>query len=395
MMSVSQLRFAVSTQLFDRRFRPNPAYELRRLDELPADERQALASLASDPDFFGVLRPLGGDGALRLKSICNSVAQLLQSLGVDGRVPPFIVANLGSRAEAEIADLVLEEVLQVAIDDVFVSGARAHQLISAPLRTEQRGFIGSLSIEAIKYGQHLTIDNPLLLSAQIYFYNRAPVTSRWQRRIGGNEGFARFVGTYDGGPCARLLDTWKRAASTPASRGWMSWVSRHTRTASLPYKLYVSPTLEGVPDALPKILAAFREQQVARFKIGADLPGLARPDKIVAYFESREELDRVAQTVAARLAGWPAHGVPFTGELADGGLLSWGVDPRDTQLLDLQERTSWRLWITHRAAAALLDARRQPDLAVAPWEFALQRLAHDGIDTESWTPSDRYMERAR
>jgi hypothetical protein len=85
-----------------------------------------------------------------------------------------------------------------------------------------------------------------------------------------------------------------------------------------------------------------------------------------------------------RLAGTPAQGVPFTSEIGAEGLLSWGVDPpADSQW---SGRESWRLWLTHRLAVALLSGKKSEAPGVEPWRFALERLRLEGVDTDSWTP---------
>jgi hypothetical protein len=85
--------------------------------------------------------------------------------------------------------------------------------------------------------------------------------------------------------------------------------------------------------------------------------------------------------------------VPFTAALDDDGLLSWGVDPPAAQhLLNWQPRESWRLWLTNRLANALLTARGTPAPTAKPrepWEYALERLRLDGVDTDTWAPHDR------
>jgi hypothetical protein len=45
---------------------------------------------------------------------------------------------------------------------------------------------------------------------------------------------------------------------------------------------------------------------------------------------------------------------------------------------------SWRLWITHRLASALLHAR-DVRVAVEPSRFAMKRVRLDGIDADAWT----------
>jgi hypothetical protein len=80
--------------------------------------------------------------------------------------------------------------------------------------------------------------------------------------------------------------------------------------------------------------------------------------------------------------------VPFSAEITADGLLSWGMDPPGTQrVLAWQEPESWRLWVVRRLAAAMIAAQSDPGSTMTPAEFALERLRHEGVDVEGWTPA--------
>jgi hypothetical protein len=124
------------------------------------------------------------------------------------------------------------------------------------------------------------------------------------------------------------------------------------------------------------------------WKVGADVYGLLRPDKIVVYFERFADLQETAASLSERLKGCPAHGVPFTAQLGAAGLLSWGVDPPAEEDLRLPwpQRESWRLRICNRLAAALVLAKRSQQPRISASLFALERLRLEGIDPRTWTP---------
>jgi hypothetical protein len=391
------------SDVLDCEFRSNPGYEIVPLERMTGEEQEALARLREDPECFGILRPRP-DSELRIKSVCKETALLFYAMQSGGKLPSSVLRELREQPEQanqQIVELVLSEVLQVSRNGDFMSGPRAHDLISAPAKLpEQLGRIARLSLEAVKYGQRLAIEDPLRLSAQMYFFNRLPVTPQWKQRIGDPGAFSRFLGIDGQGRCAELLRTiWKKAPDSPEMVGWNSWLIRtgesHRKARLFDFKIYVSPALDSMPDVLPAMLEVFAKHRVQQFKIGADLPGLTRPDKIVAYLEDFDHLENVGHNLAERLGNVPVHGVPFTAELCCGGLISWGMDPHETALLDWHERTSWRLWITNRLAAALLDARHSKHSEVEPWRFALQRLRLDGVDTDTWTPTHVYQERTR
>jgi hypothetical protein len=189
---------------------------------------------------------------------------------------------------------------------------------------------------------------------------------------------------------------WCELPVKPGQEVWCLWDSTSARQrwgAGGTFKLYVSPTFEVLSEVFPEVVAVFTQLAVPRFKAGRSLAGLLRPDKVVAYFPSFEALTRVSAALAQRLAGAPAHGTPFTAELAGDGLLSWGVDPpARQQALGWQERESWRLWVTNRLAAALLAARAAGEGPVEPWQAALHRVGLEGIDTSTWAPAERPWE---
>jgi hypothetical protein len=155
------------------------------------------------------------------------------------------------------------------------------------------------------------------------------------------------------------------------------------------YKLYVSPAFDDLPAAFEAVadLLAF-SPGVLGFKVGRSLADLCRPDKLVVYFTRQEDLQQGASALRDRLAGYAAHGVPFTAAVTLDGMLSWGVDP-PRSLAGLTAEGSWRQWVTGRLADYIFAAVGADMLPVEPWQFALERLQLDGVDTETWIPSSR------
>jgi hypothetical protein len=116
--------------------------------------------------------------------------------------------------------------------------------------------------------------------------------------------------------------------------------------------------------------------------------GITRPDKIVAYFDSLDAVLHAAEAMSARLTGVAAQGVPFSAEISNDGLLSWGMDPPDeNRALSWLGRESWRFWIVQRLANGIVVAQRSGQSTVEPWQFAVERLRRAGVDTDRWIPS--------
>jgi hypothetical protein len=377
-----------------RELRANPKYELVLFNRLAEAERRALASLAAEPGFYGVLRPRPGTG-LGIKSVDCDTALLYLTLGQPGALPSYVQAALGEGAARTVAQLIADSILEIERGGAFVSGAAAFDWPREAGADQGGGRLADLSRAALRYAQNLAIDDPLQLSFRLYGYNRRPLTPAWRRRLPAAPAVRRYLGIAAGGAHQELLAR-EWVAGAPAG-GWMSWSSARPRQASpgsgATYKLYVSPVTEQLGESFGLILAALTAVGARHFKVGADAGGLLRPDKIVAYFPDFERLAEAANGLAERLRGVAAQGVPFTSEIAGDGLLSWGVDPPASESrLPWNGKESWRLWLTHCLARALLDARASGAAAdggeagVEPWRFAVERLRLDGVDTDTWTP---------
>ena len=394
--------------------RANPAYELVLFDRLPAEQRDLLDGLRRDPSLFGVLWPRAeSGGGLGVKSVCRDTALLLYTLREPGPLPAYVTAVDGAAAVEMVAELVLDGVLEIAAGDAFVSGPAALTLLRGPdvssgtsrvgdsrdAATQSRtlspagsGTIARLSHEALRYAQALAPDDCARLSARLYFYNRVPASPRWARRLASRDAVADFLGLTHGTTSRRIAREWSALRADDGASGWLEW---RARTPVAPpehgdhstWKLYVSPTCEQLPSAFAATLDVLAAAGAHHCKVGGDLYGVLRPDKLVAYFRSFEALVDAATAVRRALDGCPAQGVPFTAALGDDGLLSWGTDPPlAAQSLAWPERESWRLWLTNRLATALLAAVAAPAEELEPWQYALERLRLDHVDPETWTP---------
>lgn len=376
-------------------FRSNPTYELILFDRLPPAQKEALADLQKDPDYYGILRPRE-QGSTGIKSVCRNTALLYFSLRDPGGIPSYVQSLFGTQCRQAVAELVLDGVLEIENCGSFISGPEAFELISDQglSSTVGQATIACLSIEALKYAQALEINDSIQLSQRLYFYNRQPVSAYWKRKLPTPEAVAAYLDIQSGSFCDAVLNrSWSRLSAPEPNYPWLSWVSRHPqstlREKNVCYKLYVSPSCESARDTFHEAIEVLSKLQVPSFKIGSDVYGLLRPDKFVAYFWELEEMQVAADRIASRLAGCPAHGVPFTAEITHDGLLSWGTDPpEEEQTLNWTGGESWRLWLTNRLATALLQAKTAPSKTIAPWRFALERLRLQGVDTDFWIPAE-------
>jgi hypothetical protein len=357
------------------RFRASPHVELRHHGALSAEEREAFRELESDPEWFGLFVPKA-PLTTSLKSVSNQAAELFQALATPSRV--------GAMAH-ELIDLVLDGILEIESDAGFVCGADALPLLASPLIAEAAD---GLSRDALLYAQDLQTSDADELASALYLYNRIPLSPFWQARFATPEAILAHLGAEQG--ALRLL--LERHWTASRRRGWLCWSSRtHARSGvdAVTWKLYISPRPEPIRDAFEIVLRVLSAFPAMHVKIGDSAAGLLRPDKLVAYFTSRDALLETADALRGALAGCDAHGVPFSAPLDEAGVLSWGVDPPDNErALRWLRRDSWRSWLTQRLGAALSIAKcARSAAAVEPWQFAIERARRHGVDVVTWTPT--------
>lgn len=351
-----------------------------------------LIELRADPDFYGVLRPRPGSGRT-IKAVGKETALLWFTLQSPGPLPSFAVGN-DAEASSGIPQLLLDGVLEVEENGHFLSGAKAAELMAQgrpDMANGSQGRLEMLSSAALTYGESLRLDDPRQLAARLYGFGRQPATPKWTRLLSDGEAVLKFLGADRGTDLRRRLDSDWQEANDQKMAGWLIWSNRKLRTRAqlggTSCKLYVSPAVEAFPQIFPAVLEV-ATASVMNFKIGSDSAGLLRPDKMVLYFRDQERLFAVATELASLLKGAAAHGVPFSAEITSDGLLSWGMDPPQSEkLLAWQEAESWRLWVARRLAAAMIAAQNDPHASMRPGQFARERLRHEGVDVDRWTPS--------
>lgn len=364
------------------RLRLAPGWRLRWLCELSLDERAALRELTADPALAAVLCPeqLG----LGVRALDAEAAGVLARLSVTGED----AAAMGlSRRQA--ARLVLEGVLELVVGDAAVSGPAARAALEVPDAAVTPGSdrLAQLSEAALALACALPPDDDALaVSLWLYGYHRLPLTAEWERAFAGGSTLAWCCARCDADPTLPLA----RGYEVVPHPDWFAWRAAGLDEARrFAFKLYISPLPEALPEVARRALEVLAAAGVGHLKLARGLPGVLRPDKLLAYFERREDLEQVARTLARTLDGQPAHGVPFTAALTDDGLLSWGVDPQERpQMRGWRRQQSWRLWLTNRLARGLAQSRQA---GLAPTEAAAHARALlwlDGVDARRWAPLD-------
>ena len=371
------------------KFRANVNYDLVMFENLPKKKQMELASLKHDPNFYAVLCPK--KNGLTMKAIDYDTARLFLKMRKGGRLPDYIYKIDDFVQNKTIIHLVLDNLLEIESPKGYVSGIEAYSIF---YNDENRSFrnnkniVTNLSVNALKYGQNLNLYNPIELSKRLYFYNRIPVSSIWKKELSTKEKVASYLGINVNGSSRTLLNEYWKMTEIPSNQGWFFFYAnnqRKTQNSLTTYKLYINPHPKYIGKVFFDIIRIFTKNNISIFKVGNNIHGILRPDKMVAYFSSFNDLEFVSRQLNDVLGELPTHAVPFTALLDKQGLLSWGMDPPHNSKLLSWEGPSWRRWLTNRLASSLIQASNT-SCNVEPWEFALQRIKLDGVHPLSWIP---------
>lgn len=372
------------TPLIEKRFRANASYELLLPEQAVDRSDVTLPVPPLDEPLYGYLWPKP-PSHLASRAISPDTALLFLTLRRDGPVPAYFRSMFGGRADNRLLRLVLDGILEVEHEGAFVSGSGARKPLIGDEAYSGKGPLAELSIEALRYVEALGDLTIPEMTRRLYGFGRRPVTSARKRVL-----YEAGIGAFSGLPGTAPLPIdryWALASS--ANAYWIMWRPKQNNDDGEParYKLYVSPRLSHVAEAFAASVEILGQSAGVRgLKLGRGLPGLTRPDKLVAYFSRLDDLQESGAALHRRLGGCPVHGVPFTAELSPDGLLSWGADrPRAAT----GQSESWRLWIASKLAAHLETARRG-DVSGAIWQFVLDRLRLDGVNPDIWAPSAEF-----
>ncbi|MEO6123293.1 MAG: hypothetical protein ABIR32_06250 [Ilumatobacteraceae bacterium] len=390
-MGSKLLESSLESSLDPNRIAANPAYSLIRIAEMSTGERDALVELGADltdreGGIDGVLVAATGSGLPDKVVDCAGVA-MFRSLA-SGRCDQ--VAGDG------MFRLLYDEIITIESGAGPVTGAAAfEQLESTNQPDRPSGALSTMSYRALDTVARLRLPSREQICTRLYWFNRVPLSARWQRAIPGESVVRRWLGdTIASGhqhERSNPSNLWVQAASVENAGGWLSFV-RHDDRRELPsrefgYKLYLSPRPGQLHLVLPLAVAATNETVTSRFKVGADAAGLLRPDKIVFYLADASEVTALADRLATALVGIDAQGVPFSAAMTSDGLLSWGGDPTEDESPIGGGRESWRLSVCRRLAESMFAAQRAGVAPATAVSFAARRLELDGVDIASFAPT--------
>jgi hypothetical protein len=360
--------------------RSNSLFRLVPFDQLESPDQHTFQSLKEEPSFYGLLVPPPGS-ALPVKSVSHDAALLFLTLREPARVPHLLAKLFGTSVEHKLRELILDGIFEIKHAESFISGAAALPLLGGGADDRTTSPLAQLSLGAISYASALEGLSVRELATRLYMFNRAPSTPQLLRQFANDSEVIGYL--VDHSRVGRQLEQhWVREISQDA---WFLW-RRAAPPSRYRFKLYVSPLLDSLRPAFEIAVDTFVKVKCEQFKVGRTAFGLLRPDKLVAYFSSLDQVHEAAELIRASAAGLAAQGVPFTATIDPDGLVSWGMDPpRLDQVLTWQEHQSWRQWLSQRIAVYTLAAKEAGANEIL--KFVLQRVNLDGVDAATWTPN--------
>lgn len=318
------------------------------------------------------------------------VARLLFDLANSGPIPRRHSNRLGTALGPAIAGLVCDGLVDIeGGGGQFVHGAEAaaelfgDRILGAA--TPRRGNTVNLSLAAISHGLQLRQLGASRLARRLYQFNAIPRTSYWERRLPTQYHVAHWLALdFDSEWKTILGRKYKRLESSKSARHWTTW--QHCNRINFNdarYKIYVSPDPRALPDVFQITVRTACAMDVPCLKIGSSVQDILRPDKLVLYLDTLDDVKRIAAELEPEIGGAASQGVPFTSELVPSGLISWAIDPPTEKETDLLGRYSWRTLVSECLARALVNTPAHVPHAEGV-DFALKRLQLEGVDPDTW-----------
>jgi hypothetical protein len=278
-----------------------------------------------------------------------------------------------------VSRLVLDGFIEVRRGRRFVTGAAVMTVASQSADIgAPASHISELALHYALLTQHLP---QRALADRLYAFNSLP---RLAAPDPSPRRFTELTGIDPESPSPRLGGkAWRAHTSGP----WLYF--RRGSPYEAHFKMYLCPRPRAVSSVIGKFADVLAGNRDSTFKIAYPAPHLARADKIVAYFENFEAVQRTIAALAPTGLDAPSQPVPFSAPVPGTQLLTWGVDPPS---LSSQRASSWRSWVTRQVAecAHALPTGTAPDEKLTALKTALELR---DIDPVQWLPRQRLISR--
>lgn len=382
-------------RILNEQFRTSPLYTLREWNVLSHREKELISGLHDEENVYGVFSPTAAESQLSTKVAYHELALVYLHLSHSSLLPRYLTALHEDSLNKAIVQLVLDQVLEISWQQKFVSGVHATEaLFGKSLYTGHHApdFISILSKQGIEYVLRLDTIEMRVIANRLYTYNTMSWDSSLKRDFSENTDIRDFVFSNSPGSLNSILNKEWHLINDPAKDYWLGWNHRHFADASYAqadrsiYKLYISPVIHDLPKVMNIALPLLTSSEAFSFKIGNSIQGLLRPDKMVAYFDNKSLLMQAATELKNKLRGCKVQGVPFTAQIDDEGILSWGVDPPGSEVLEAIEGGSWRCKVTDQVALAVIQSKTEKLDHNEAIDFIGSRLFVAGINPNDWMP---------
>jgi len=352
---------------------PGPIYRLLDPNVAPTALRRAVSGFCGDLPVL--LRHRSGRGG--------------EPLPVPGRLSGAwrgeeLHLRPGDPHRTETIGLILDGALAISTDSGPVSGPAAASLLG--LRVPDEGSTAGpmrSSLAALRLAAASPVIDIDLLTASLYYFGRRPRSWAVRRRAPDASSVASFLGL---DRIDRTPEIAGRFDPRYLSSAWFYWRAPGAPDGTEHWKLYVCIALEALIEQLPAIAAAMADCGAQAFKVAGNSHGLRRPDRLIGYFADEQAMRAAAQQIAPLIAGSPVEPLPFAVAIDAEGRTAYGRDPARGSLAALEGR-SWRLWLCHHLARALVSAREEPLAEWSPVRFALLRAGFLGLDPTNFEPA--------
>jgi hypothetical protein len=377
--------------LLNRHFRTGAVFQLKEWHQLSNSERQLVKELSGSDDLYGLFLPATQEPDLTAKLAYTDTALLYFHFQKNLRLPYAFANQPEETINKLLLHLVLDRLLEIEWKGKFVCGSGAVEALfghAAFTETTQPSFLSSLSLQAISSAYRLRHQEVKPLAQWLYTCHTWPLdaATKSQYTSSAQTVYEILLSKSNRQTHELLEQSWRFVSPLPRF-SWYSWLKPAAQLSnSRPtYKLYISPAPSELPEVLSTVIPVLTTGDAFCFKIGATVQGLMRPDKLIVYFTRREALFETALVLEKYLQAHGVQGVPFTCQLDQRGMLSWGVDPPAEEVLQSVEDGSWRTRVTEQLALAILQAKKGELTFPSAVPFLKAKLLAAGINPFDWT----------
>jgi len=320
----------------------------------------------------------------KLFEVDKSTALLLMTLQTPGILPDYLNSQFDMATRQGLLRLIFIGVLEVEIDGQFISGAEAATVLNEQLDELTLSPCKSISHEALQRADQLGLKYVDQLFNYLYQYNVIPATPEMRLLYQDDKQFLQLHKISKLWHYSDNMEGWHYFSLNPGLG--QSKAKKTIHTSHYVAKLYISPMPEDLPATLQVTAQILSNFSGVSFKVGKGCEGILRPDKLVVYFDSLEILMDAATQLQQGLSNIRVHGVPFTSQFSQDGLISWGMDPKQIKT----ERQSWRQWIIEKLVE-FMSTDQHSDIGPSRWKLALAQLELDGINPTTFRPGGLWI----